>query len=122
MSGGQFLLKWGRLDPEQPTPQIAHDADFTLVSEDLKTDHTNATATGLITGTLSPAEVGNSFSASRQADKPFRLKPFGAEKFIGGDPGGYLEILDYGDVAGYCYQAGQWTIYADGTLYTLEVL
>lgn len=106
------------LNPE--AAQQAYVADQTLTANDIDLLLTNYLAAGLVTLTLPQAEVGQAFSASRQTDQPFRLKPYGAQKFLGGDPSGYLEILDFGDVAGYCYLAGEWTIYADSTLWVLE--
>lgn len=99
------------LNPE--ASQQAYTSDATLTANDIDLLLTNYLAAGLVTLTLPQATVGAAFSGSRQSDQPFRFRPYGAEKFLGGDPGGYLEILDYGDIAGYCYIAGQWTIYAE---------
>jgi hypothetical protein len=95
------------------TTQRAYLTDATLVADDLIPVLTNYQAPGSVTLTLPQATVGAFFDGARLTDNVFRFEPYGAESFLGGDPGGYLEILDFGDVAGYCYVAGQWTIYAE---------
>jgi hypothetical protein len=95
------------------TTQRAYLTDATLFAADLIPVLTNYQAPGSVTLTLPQATVGAFFDGARLTDNVFRFKPYGAESFLGGDPGGYLEILDFGVVQGFCFVAGQWTIYAE---------
>lgn len=84
-----------------------------LTYDDLIPVLTNYGAAGLVTLTLPEAIVGEFFDIGRLTDQLFRLDVYGAQKFTGGDPGGYMELLDYGFVQGVCLVAGEWTIYAE---------
>lgn len=95
------------------TTQKAYYADATLAAADLTPVLTNYLAPGAVKLTLPPATVGLFFDAARLTNASLKVKPYGGESFIGGDPGGYLEVIDYGVVQGFCFVAGQWTIYAE---------
>ncbi len=115
MSGGEFLLRWGRLDPDAVQAQLAlDDADSSLTSDDQDAILTNLLATAVRTHTLQPATVGDVVTVKDILGSPFRFQPYGAESFEGGDPSGYVEVSNFAEVSFYCYAAGKWGIFTSG--------
>lgn len=104
----------------EPPPQRAFSASQSLTVDDLDYDLTNRTATGLVQLTAPPAVVGRAFSMSRQVLQRFQMKPYSGERFLNQGVNKFLDIISLGDVTGYCYYTGEWTVYGDSCLYLFE--